>query len=117
MNIDNVYLANIYVKTGETYENYRGPLNFDIVSNGSIFKETIVYDTSKTCKLCYIDLVTGKKYDKFSLNDCYKIGECYIKIESLIPITSVLALNKKNMSKKRILKMYNENIKNTKNNK
>ena len=106
MNINNVYIAKIYVKTVEKFNR-----DFSVRSEGEFVKDTLVYEKLDTILPCYIDLESGKKYRNFDLNDT-DIGELYINIKAgLIPYTSMIENNKKNMSKRKILKNYNNSIK------
>ena len=60
--------------------------------------------------------MTGKRYTDFSLNDV-KVGECYLMLDSLVSLSSVIEIENKNMAKRRILKKYNESIKSIENTK
>jgi len=107
MNIDNVYYVKIYVKT-ITKKNENGLYDFV----GEFVKNTLVYEKFDDIGPVYVDLNTGKVYDKFLLcNTC--LGELYINIKAgTKPYKNLIDTNRKHMSKRKILKKYNENIKN-----
>lgn len=68
-------------------------------------KKTLVYKDSYGC---YNDLKTKEQYFA-GYNDCLLIGKLFVHLENgLIPILSVIDYKKENMSKKKILKKYNE---------
>ena len=108
MNINNVYVAKIFVKTVEDLnENYLQDHKGDFVKNA------LVYEHLDSFRPCYIDLESGKKYTTFKLIDAHT-GELYINIKAgLIPYTSLIENNKKNMSKRKILKKFNDYVENT----
>ena len=116
MNINNVYIAKIFIKTDEEHESIGpGLLDFNIISSGIFLKNTLVLDVSKKRNGCYRDLLTGKRYTDFSLNDI-NVGESYLMLDSLVSLSSILKIENKNISKRKILKKYNESIKSIENN-
>ena len=80
---------------------------------GVFVKYALVYEKySYNISDCgYVDLETGRCYKSFYLNDA-RVGEQYISLrDGLIPYTSLIETNKKNMTKRRILKRFNDSVK------
>lgn len=102
MNVNNVYLCKICMITEMNYDIKRDSLEVF----GSFVKDTIVVPVGKCL---YRDLLTGEKYyvgTSFFRDD---IGTFYIyRKERLIPFTEIIPVEKNNMSKRKILKKYNE---------
>ena len=95
MNVNRVYIADIYIYHGRKYDNRK-------VTFGSFVKPAVVYHTDDGE---YVDLYTKEKY-KFSNVDI-KYGDLYIYFKNgLIPIQTRLdeKFNKLNVSKRKIKK-------------
>ena len=96
-NVNSIYLCNIYQV-------------FDVILNrkedtttfiGSFVKKALVYRTAGY----FVDLNTGEKY----YSKGKRIGDFYVSLKhNLIPVSSFIDYKKENMSKKKILKKYNE---------
>ena len=97
-NVNSIYLCNIYQV-------------FDVILNrkedtttfmGNFFQKALVYRTG----FCFfVDLNSGEKY----YSKGKRIGDFYVSLKhNLIPVSSFIDYNKENMSKKKILKKYNE---------
>lgn len=97
-NVNSIYLCDIYQV-------------FDVILNkkedtttfmGSFVKKALVYRDDFGY---FVDLNTGEKY--YSKGKC--IGDFYVSLKhNLIPVSSFIDYKKENMSKKKILKKYNE---------
>ena len=112
MNTNKIYLVNVYIKTSSEkisgIELYHEKADF--------IKKALVYDRTAMFEPYYVDLATRRKYYIFQLSDA-EVGELFINMkQGLIPLENIIEINQKNMSRRRILKKYNDNIKNTKNN-
>lgn len=108
MNINNVYLANIYVKTTEKPI----PDSDMCLCNADFVKEALVYNKTSMYGICYVDLETKRKYKTFQLGDAV-VGEMFICLEQgVTPLESIIEVNKKNMSKRKILKKFNDYVEN-----
>ena len=111
MNINNVYVAKICVRMNEDdASDYTEGMIF-VYRQSAFVKDALVYEDLESITPRYIDLETGKEYIKFNVCNAH-IGELYIKMDDgLIPYSSLIETNKKNMSKRKILKNYNNSIK------
>ena len=105
MNIDNVYIADVYMI--ERYE----------ITNATWFVSDYKYIyrflkkalVTPTFGNKFIDLSTGKKY-RYGIQDgnLYDVGEMII--DELEPYVREVPVEKQHMSRKRVLKRYNEYI-------
>ena len=101
MNINNVYVAKIYVKTAKNIDN-----DLEWIHEGQFVKDGIVYEKIGSMYPVYIDLESGKIYTNFRVSSA-DVGELYVNIkDGLIPYSSLIETNKKNMPKRKILKNY-----------
>ena len=101
MNIEGLYLARIYVNTY-----YRIEKDLTIARKGSYVKTTIVFRNDDDE---YVDLESDEKY-KSGIGNSF-LGDMYISLNyGLIPIRDIpnFNFNKRNMSKRRILKKISE---------
>ena len=113
MNINNVYIAKIYVKKNENEKADYGKGVILTYGEGVFIKDALVYEDIESYNPRYIDLETGKEYVRFDVCDAH-MGELYINLQAgLIPYTDLIENNKKNMSKRKILKKYNDYVENT----
>lgn len=111
MNLESIYMCHIYVKIREinhgiTEENGKRFVNIESV--GEAVKHTLVFKKQNTVLNAYIDLETGEEYTKFDVVDA-RVGEMFINIsEGMIPASKIIEHKRNNMSKRKILKKYNE---------
>lgn len=111
MNINNVYLARIYIKYDENVR-YKKNSNIPITySKGSFVKVAKVekkIDIDGRIKY-FKDLDTREVYKHTCVNDC-KRGELYVNVDKgLIPVVSLInkEIDNPNMSKRRIKELIN----------
>ena len=102
MNINKVYLAYIYQKTSSKkvpgVELYHEKADF--------IKKALICDRTSRFDPYYIDLVTKRKYYAFGIGEA-EVGELFINMEQgIIPLENIIEVNKKNMSRKKILEKY-----------
>lgn len=105
MNVDNVYIADIYMI--ERYEITNATwFVSDYKYIYRFFKKALVTPTFGNK---FIDLSTGKKY-RYGIQDgnLYDVGEMII--DELVPYVREVPVEKQHMSRKRVLKRYNEYI-------
>lgn len=110
MNVDRVYVAKIYMKTKEVWNLKKKVLQ----KEGLFVKNALVYYVPEKSfkQLKYIDLSTKDKYFHTSLSDSIKDGELYLEIScGLTPYRKMIKTDKNKMSKRKILKKFNEYIK------
>jgi len=109
MNINGIYLVQIFVKLSE--KKVRENL---VESNGKFVKYALVYKDKKESTYLfpvYVDLKTGERYKSFNLTMA-GVGEIYISLkEGFIPLIDLIETEKENLSKRKILKMFNDSIK------
>lgn len=111
MNINNVYLARIYIKYDENVR-YKKNSNIPITySKGSFVRIGVVekkIDIDGRIKY-FKDLDTGDIYNHITIDEC-KRGELYVNIDKgLIPVVSLInkEIDNPNMSKRRIKELIN----------
>ena len=108
MNVNRLYLAEIYVYSSYEYDYERYTLFYNIKfynkkAHSEFCKDAVVYRNRNNE---YIDIKTGEKY-KTALDYDSKIGDMFISFKNgLIPINELEEINfeRKNMSKRKILK-------------
>ena len=101
MNINGVYFVNIYVVT-EAKRMKDGLWSYE----GDFVKNTLVVKKDNISSI-FTDLQTKEEY-KFESDYCYE-GDLYInKSDGLIPLYDMLPIKKQNMSKRKVLKKFNE---------
>ena len=107
MNVDNVYIADVYMIDEKTL--------IDIDWFSSIHKYRYCF-VKKTLVIPhgnkFIDLSTRKKY-QYHLQEGqeYDVGEMIV--DKLVPYVREVPVEKQHMSRKRVLKKYNEYIEKT----
>ena len=97
MNTNRLYLAYIYVTINVDWKGN------NILRNGKFIKMAVVYHNEYDE---YIDVKSGEKYKK-GIKHVYDEGDMFINFEKgLIPLNEIseLNINRKNMSKRKILK-------------
>ena len=101
MNINDLYFANISMITKKEYRR-----NGETAYYHETIRQTIVKPTKNNR---YIDLLTGKKYKVFGALTSYEneIGCLFIN-GPFIPFSDIISVEKQNMSKRRILKKFND---------
>lgn len=111
MNINNIYLARIYIKYDENVR-YKKNSNIPITySKGSFVKVGVVekkIDIDGNIKY-FKDLYNGEIYKHITIDEC-KRGELYVKVDKeLIPVVSLInkEIDNPNMSKRRIKELIN----------
>jgi len=111
MNINSVYIAKVYniIEMCWDFPNYP---TLRIKEK----YETLVYiRIDEDGNRHFIDLQTGTEYYTYSELKNHKTVNEYIEIEQFPKLSKKLDIKRNNMSKKRILRKYNDNIKNIKN--
>lgn len=104
MNVDNVYIADIYMIDEKTL------IDIDWFSSTykyryCFFKKALVISRGNK----FIDLSTRKKYRYHMQEDQeYDVGEMIV--DKLVPYVREVSVEKQHMSRKRVLKRYNEYI-------
>ena len=111
MNINNIYLARIYVKYDENVR-YKKDSTIPIsYSKGSFVRVGVVekkIDIDGNIKY-FKDIYTGEIYKHTCANDSIR-GELYVDVDKgLIPVVSLISkeIDKPNMSKRRIKELIN----------
>lgn len=98
MNINSVYECSIYQIVN--YDIEKGYINYKF----KFVKKAIVYKNKNNS---FTDLGTKEKY-KFGYGACF-IGDFFICAEDgMIPLAQVIEHKRKNMTRKKILKKYDE---------
>lgn len=105
MNINRVYVAIIYIVTKKEHFGEYFTLSSGYSYSGRGVKKALVYRDKNGS---YIDLDTKERYSA-GTSIYTKVGDLIIDpSDGLIPVTSVIGFDRINMSKRKILKKYNE---------
>ena len=108
MNINRVYLANIYLVIGQRLVSDRD--SFDNIKDNNIYSNLEYIKTALVYKDnfgCFIDLKSNECYSTYF--GIFSEGKLVVNLDDdLIPLSGLF--NKRNMSKRRILKKYNKII-------
>ena len=107
MNVNRVYLANIYIVTNQrVVGNSRNFFDNQILSHIEYYKRALVYRDDYGH---YIDLETKDSYYTSHRIGICDVGSLVVKLEDgLVPFNNIVQFNKNNVFKGRILKKYNE---------
>ena len=114
MNINDVFIARIYIKYDE-YVRYKGNSSEpEIYPKSKYYKLSFVEKkTTKDGRIKYFeDIFGGNKYMHIRAEDCKK-GELYVELErGLIPVTTLIEtkIDNPEMSKKRIRRIIDDNF-------
>ncbi len=105
MNINRVYVAIIYIVTKKEHFGEYLTLSSGYSYSGRGVKKALVYRDKNGS---YIDLDTKERYSA-GTSIYTKVGDLIIDPSNgLIPVASVIGFDRINMSKRKILKKYNE---------
>lgn len=105
MNINRVYISNIYVITKKEHLGEYFTLSSRYSFYGREVKKALVYRDKNGV---YIDLDTKERYSA-GTSICTEVGDLIIDPnDGLIPVAGAIGFDKINMSKRKILKKYNE---------
>lgn len=103
-NINNVYIASVWMLVDTKVTNSRSFFDFDTILTSRYVKKTLIYYKNQQ----YYDLITGNKM-KTSVTFLDIDGTQFVNLkDNLIPLTDVVDYKRQNMSKRKIIKKYNE---------
>lgn len=99
MNINRVYECEIWIVLDRNVDFARTKREYKC----TFLTKTLVYVSDSNC---YYDLSTNMSYyTDYKL--CYK-GDIYIKLDTLVPISTLIDAKRDNIPKRKILKKYKE---------
>ena len=121
MNVDNVYIADVYIVRSVDYD-YDKEIDDDL-------DDELEEDTYKLCDVevafskkalvkhtvinTFVDVSTGRDYRYGTTsNSGYRVGDMII--DGLVPYTDQINVENHHMSKRRVLEKYNEYARNSK---